>query len=52
MRLRRDQRPGVDRAPARKMRAELIELCNSGDTAGRRDEVVGYGAFAFHEAAA
>jgi MEMO1 family protein len=31
---------------------ELVDLRSSGDTAGRdRDEVVGYGAFAFHEAA-
>ncbi len=28
---------------------ELIDLRNSGDTAGSRDQVVGYGAFAFHE---
>ena len=29
-------------------RIELIELCNSGDTAGDRGRVVGYGAFAVH----
>ena len=29
--------------------AERIDLRNSGDTAGDRDRVVGYGAFAFHE---
>jgi MEMO1 family protein len=29
---------------------ELVDLRNSGDTAGSRDRVVGYGAFAFHEA--
>lgn len=33
----------------RKMRGELLDLRSSGDTAGRCDEVVGYGAFAFHE---
>jgi AmmeMemoRadiSam system protein B len=27
----------------------LIDLCNSGDTAGDRQRVVGYAAFAFHE---
>jgi MEMO1 family protein len=26
-----------------------LGLCNSGDTAGDRDRVVGYGAFAFRE---
>ena len=39
-------------ARPRGMRAEILELCNSGDTAGRREEVVGYGAFALYEAAA
>ncbi|HEY1957585.1 MAG TPA: AmmeMemoRadiSam system protein B [Polyangiaceae bacterium] len=29
---------------------ELVDLRSSGDTAGKRDEVVGYGAFAFSEA--
>lgn len=33
----------------RRMRARLLDLRNSGDTAGPRDRVVGYGAFAFHE---
>jgi AmmeMemoRadiSam system protein B len=28
---------------------ELLDLRNSGDTEGGRDQVVGYGAFAFHE---
>jgi len=28
----------------------LLDLCNSGDTAGDRQRVVGYAAFAFHEA--
>ena len=31
------------------MRAELLDLRSSGDTAGPRDSVVGYGAFAFYE---
>jgi len=36
-------------ARARGMRSELLDLRNSGDTAGDRARVVGYGAFAFHE---
>jgi predicted class III extradiol MEMO1 family dioxygenase len=36
-------------AKQKKMRAELVDLRNSGDTAGPRDQVVGYGAFAFYE---
>jgi MEMO1 family protein len=32
-------------------RARRLELCNSGDTAGSRDQVVGYGAWVFGEAA-
>jgi hypothetical protein len=36
-------------AKKKKMRAELVDLRNSGDTAGPRDQVVGYGAFAFYE---
>jgi AmmeMemoRadiSam system protein B len=35
----------------RGLEARLVDLRNSGDTAGGRDQVVGYGAFAFHEAA-
>jgi hypothetical protein len=31
------------------LRPELVDLRNSGDTAGPRDQVVGYGAFAFYE---
>lgn len=31
------------------LRAQLIDLRNSGDTAGSRDRVVGYAAIAFHE---
>jgi AmmeMemoRadiSam system protein B len=37
-------------ARARALQPELVELRNSGDTAGGRDRVVGYGAFAFHAA--
>jgi AmmeMemoRadiSam system protein B len=33
----------------RPLRVELLDLRNSGDTAGTRDQVVGYGAFAIHE---
>lgn len=36
-------------AKTKGMRAELLDLRNSGDTAGPRDQVVGYGAFAFYE---
>jgi AmmeMemoRadiSam system protein B len=35
-------------AKQKKLRAELVDLRNSGDTAGPRDQVVGYGAFAFY----
>lgn len=31
------------------MRAELVDLRNSGDTAGSHDQVVGYGAYGFYE---
>ncbi|MBV8757325.1 MAG: AmmeMemoRadiSam system protein B [Deltaproteobacteria bacterium] len=34
------------------LRAELVDLRSSGDTAGDKAEVVGYGAFAFYEEAA
>ena len=34
------------------MRAQLLDLRNSGDTAGMHDEVVGYAAFTFYEDAA
>jgi MEMO1 family protein len=37
-------------ARRRGLRGELVDLRSSGDTAGPRDEVVGYGAFAFYEA--
>lgn len=37
-------------ARKRGLAAELIDLRNSGDTAGDRQRVVGYGAFAFHAA--
>lgn len=32
----------------KRLHAETIDLRNSGDTAGSRDQVVGYGAYAFH----
>ena len=35
-------------ARRRGLQAELVDLRNSGDTAGDRSRVVGYGAFAFH----
>ena len=35
-------------ARRRGLRAQLVDLRNSGDTAGDRSRVVGYGAFAFH----
>ena len=38
-------------ARRRGLAAELVDLRNSGDTAGDRDRVVGYGAFAFRAAA-
>jgi AmmeMemoRadiSam system protein B len=38
-------------ARTKHLRAELLDLRSSGDTAGPRDEVVGYGAFALYEAA-
>jgi hypothetical protein len=38
-------------ARRRGLRAELLDLRNSGDTAGDRREVVGYGAFAFYPGA-
>jgi AmmeMemoRadiSam system protein B len=34
-------------AANKKMQATLIDLRNSGDTAGSKDQVVGYGAFHF-----
>jgi AmmeMemoRadiSam system protein B len=39
-------------ARRRNLRIEVLDLRSSGDTAGPRDEVVGYGAFAAYEAAA
>lgn len=39
----------VHQARQRGLRAELLDLRNSGDTAGSKDQVVGYGAFAFYE---
>ena len=38
-------------ARARRLKPELIDLRNSGDTAGDKTRVVGYGAFAFYEEA-
>jgi AmmeMemoRadiSam system protein B len=38
-------------ARRKQLRVELIDLRSSGDTAGSRDEVVGYGAFALYEVA-
>jgi AmmeMemoRadiSam system protein B len=38
-------------ARRRGLEARLVDLRNSGDTAGDRDQVVGYGAFSFAEAA-
>ena len=37
-------------ARAHGLKPEMVDLRNSGDTAGSRDRVVGYGAFAFTEA--
>ena len=43
---------GLLRAARRRgMKAELVDLRNSGDTAGDRSRVVGYGAFAFTQPA-
>ena len=39
-------------AKRRGLQGELIDLRNSGDTAGPRDQVVGYGAYAFMEKSA
>ncbi|MDH3315294.1 MAG: AmmeMemoRadiSam system protein B [Gammaproteobacteria bacterium] len=36
-------------ARERRLAAETVDLRNSGDTAGGRDRVVGYGAYLFHE---
>ncbi|HEY5920868.1 MAG TPA: AmmeMemoRadiSam system protein B [Kofleriaceae bacterium] len=38
-------------AKRKQLRIELVDLRSSGDTAGSRDEVVGYAAFALYEAA-
>jgi len=42
----------LETARCRGLAAELVDLRNSGDTAGDRSRVVGYGAFAFHTRAA
>jgi len=41
----------LEAARRRKLAPELVDLRNSGDTAGDRSRVVGYGAFAFTEPA-
>jgi MEMO1 family protein len=38
-------------ARKRGLRIELLDLRTSGDTAGSKDQVVGYGAFAIYETA-
>jgi AmmeMemoRadiSam system protein B len=42
----------LEAARRRGLRARTVDLRNSGDTAGPRDEVVGYGAWVFEEAEA
>jgi len=42
----------LETARRRRMRVRTLDLRNSGDTAGPRDEVVGYGAWAFEDAGA
>jgi hypothetical protein len=37
----------LETARRRGLRARLLDLRNSGDTGGPREQVVGYGAFAF-----
>ncbi|HXS52233.1 MAG TPA: AmmeMemoRadiSam system protein B [Usitatibacter sp.] len=39
----------LELARSHALEPELVDLRNSGDTAGSRDRVVGYGAFAFYE---
>jgi len=40
---------GLLRAAAKhNLRCETLAMCNSGDSAGNRDQVVGYGAYAFY----
>lgn len=39
----------LELARRRDLRIELLRLCSSGDTAGNRQRVVGYGAFAVYE---
>jgi AmmeMemoRadiSam system protein B len=42
---------GLLRAARRRgLRVELLQLCNSGDSAGDRERVVGYGAFGLYDA--
>jgi hypothetical protein len=35
-------------ASSQRLQVSLLQVCNSGDTAGQRDRVVGYAAFALH----
>ena len=42
----------IELAHRRQLEVEQVDLRNSGDTAGDRGKVVGYGAFAFHESGA
>ena len=42
----------IELAQRRSMIVEQVDLRNSGDTAGGRGRVVGYGAFAFRESEA
>ena len=42
-------RGALTEAARRGLEVERLALCNSGDTAGARQSVVGYGAWAFHE---
>ncbi len=44
-------RPLLDVARSRRLRVDQLDLRSSGDTAGPRDRVVGYGAFAIEAAA-
>lgn len=40
----------LEAAVKRNLRCEVLDMCSSGDTAGPRDRVVGYGAYAFYPA--
>ena len=45
------ERELLSRAAALDLRATTLDLRNSGDTAGTRDKVVGYGAWALEDSA-